>query len=694
MNDPLREAHTAAAPWRPGPMRLAIAVLALAPLAAHAFERGGQDLWPLLLALTAPALIGRRDLERVFGATVALVFLVPMAPVFLRVLPFLSERAVVLGAVAWIALAVPWPAPSDAAGPRRARLLLGLFAAWSVGAALRGFLLAGTPPADWWSEILGRLPGRLLVPRPQVEPGHAAATLAVRLEFLAAAWMGLELAARRPRVIGHMAGWFALALVLGLLVAVVDLWNGSDIRGESFLARMARGIPRNHRPLVDNNALGSALVVGLPIVLGALVARYVDRGRPGPGLPSLAAAAACGALLLVTSRSKAAVAAAFLGLGVWIVARFGLRRSLRRPAVATALALALSGLIGAQLLPEAWVERISANRYGADMMRVARLDVAGDYLRANRIGPWLASISAGAAAPLFGHGLGSLPLRMEQYRDAALRTDFNPLSENGHNQFLQAFAEEGAIGALGFAAVFALASAGAWARLRLLRVEDRAEAWLVAGVAVVPVALFVNLQVGHSLLETSPAIWAGAALGLGAGLVPPREGQRRARLARPALLWTAAALLGASGLLWQERVGQERTSLGAYPWIPRQGPGPGADRLLATDARFFVRWGEGDRMLLAVLDPRPFMFEEPMRLTIELDRQPALSGAVLSRPPDASAPLPGDLLKLDRPPHVSPGDLVEVRVRSEPLFSEAFYGSTGRDWIGPRIGRPVFIDRR
>jgi hypothetical protein len=88
------------------------------------------------------------------------------------------------------------------------------------------------------------------------------------------------------------------------------------------------------------------------------------------------------------------------------------------------------------------------------------------------------------------------------------------------------------------------------------------------------------------------------------------------------------------------------------------------------------------------------MFEEPMRLTIELDRQPALSGAVLSRPPDASAPLPGDLLKLDRPPHVSPGDLVEVRVRSVPLFSEAFYGSTGRDWIGPRIGRPVFIDRR
>ncbi|MEO0651941.1 MAG: O-antigen ligase family protein, partial [Planctomycetota bacterium] len=554
--------------------------------------------------------------------------------------------------------------------------------------------LAVPPEQPWLGAMLAELPRHVLVPRPQVEPTHAFAALWLRLELISAVWLAAEVCGRRGDAPARLARTIAVVLPLGLAMALWDFWNGIDIRGDYFLGRLKQGLPRNNRPLIDNNALGTVLVVALPPLIAAIAARLWRRPRRTVEAVLLGAGLVVGAYLLFSTRSKAALGAFALSLPLLLLLRLGVRRVLLRPLLGSLVGLGLLAAVVAQLLPEATVHRIASTRYGSDLIRVVRLDIATHYLQQNRVGPWVAARNAGLDAPVTGQGLGAVPRVFADYRDPELATLFNPLSENAHNQFLQVFAEEGLVGSLLFVGLFAAGALGVLRALRACRGVDSERAWLLAGLAAGLGALTVNLQVGHSLLESSGALWGGALLGICLGCGAAAAPQCSPRVGRGPALAALAFALGLGGVWLQPRAELEDASYGAYPWVERAQLGPGADRLLSTDARYFVRWGAGERMFLWVLDPRPFLFAERLRVTIDLDGQTVLDGFELSRPPDGLVDLESDLVKLDPPAGVREGDLIELRIRTAPVFSETFYGASGRDWIGPRVSAPIYRHRR
>jgi hypothetical protein len=405
-----------------------------------------------------------------------------------------------------------------------------------------------------------------------------------------------------------------------------------------------------------------------------------------------------GGILLLTSRSKAALGAFALGLPLLLLAALGLRRTLLRPWIALPLGLALAAAIGAQFLPESLVQRLAAGRYTADAVRVLRLDVATDYLEANRLGPWTAAARAGLDAPWFGAGLGRLPAVFPDYRDAELVTDFNPLHENAHNQWLQSFAEEGAVGVAWLTLLFVGAGYGAWRRVRLDRsrepATDSATLWASAGLATVPVVLAINLQVGHSLLELPVALWVGALLGCAWSAADRPEPALAPSTRRPALAVAAAAVIGLLPAWFTPRPALEGFGFGAYPWVARTTTAAGRDRLLTPDARWIEVWGQGSRLVLAVLDPRPLLIPGTMTVTVSIDGQEVGTDLPLLRPADATAPLPTTLLKLDPPQPMRAGQRFELRLRTAPAYAETQHGASGRDWIGPRVSAPAFVDPR
>ncbi|MHC4892718.1 MAG: O-antigen ligase family protein [Planctomycetota bacterium] len=462
-------------------VRLLVAAAALAPVVAHLVERGGSDAWLVVALFALPALLARRDAQRLLVVTVALVFVVPLLPTVLRVVPFLSERVVVLGAVAWCAVADLWPRGERVGGwVGVGRIVILGWLGWSVAGAVHGFVAQVPVGSGWMGMALADLPRHMLLLRPQVESTNAFAALWLRFELLVPMWFALELAARDANVLPRLVRGLAWACVLGVGMLFWDFWTGIDIREDYFWGRLKQGIPRNNRPLVDNNALGSAVVLALPLLGASVLSVEWSRKHWWRGALALVAASAA-LLLLVTTRSKAAFGAFALAIPTLVLVRFGVRRVLSRPIPALVVFGGMGLFVGAQFLPDGIVERVASNRYGADLLRVVQLNVATDYLQANRVGPWTAALAAGEDAPLFGHGLGSLPATMPSYRDPDLETEFNPLSENGHNQWLQSFAEEGLPGALALTSLFVLASAGALRRLRAVRGEGRGEPWLGGG---------------------------------------------------------------------------------------------------------------------------------------------------------------------------------------------------------------------
>lgn len=673
--------------------RVLAVVLLAAPTVAHLVHRDFDSAWVLVALFATPLAVGRRDPVRAVLLGLGGAFLVPLLPIALHVLPFASERVLVHGTLAALVLG-GHAAPR--AGGRLARWLrwtVGLGAAWSVAAGARGVLVALPEGAPWVGEMIAVALRDLVVDRSQVEAVHPLAVLCLRLEYLALLWLTAEVAAGRADFVPRLVRTLAWSVALGVVVTFGDILLAANYRGEDLGARLAARFPRNHRPLVDNNALGTALVAMLPVLIGGAAGLVVGRrgGARAPLGPALAGVAlAAGLFLLVTSRSKAALGAFAVALPLGFLVAFGLRRATRTWWLAGPAVLLALVLVGAQLVPVETAQRLAQNRYLADAIRVVRLDAATAYLRANRSAPWGATWRMGLDAPVAGQGLGRVPARLADFRDADLRVQFNPRHENAHNQVLQSFAEEGALGVVLLLVPFGLATLGARAGLRRRRGEPGARDWpAVAGLMVVPPALLLNLQVGHALLENSVAyivaILFGAAVAQGGGTgrpLPARVGRRG---------WVAAGAVFVVGLapaLWAPRPPLAGFAFGCFPWV--EWPHSAPDRLLSPDARWLQVWGNGPRLKVQLRDGRPSFYSEPLSIDVWLDGELAVAGWHPPRPAPGAQSIPVGILRVDGPAGVREGDLVEVRLVTTPAYAESLHYGTGRPWIGPRMGTPFF----
>jgi len=331
-----------------------VALPALCHALGHGTGNGNGDLsgaggapWiqALLVALAfaLPIALARRDgkrgAERTFTRGIALAFALPLVPVVLHVFPFEIERVLLHGTLAALALfgglGRAWRGLRGAHGAARWAVLALLgWAAWSLGSAALGFGSAWPSGAGFGTALWGALGEVLwrdaLVPRPQIEALQPVRALFLRLEVLAVVAVALGLALERldggRQLLREAARASALALILGFGMAWIEMARASLWRGESFFARVDAGLGRMHRPLLDNNALGSALLVWLPLAAalsaGHLAHRLLAR-RAAPGslagrgsVAALGAVAfAAGVFLLTTSRSKAALGGAGLAFG-------------------------------------------------------------------------------------------------------------------------------------------------------------------------------------------------------------------------------------------------------------------------------------------------------------------------------------------------------------------------------------------
>ena len=720
--------------WIWGALALALALPTVVHALFHGWFAGAPE--QALLALfgfglpwlvSAPYLRSPEGAETLLTRGVALAFALPLVPVVAHVLPFEFERAVLHGTLAAVLVAgggaralAGW---RTAAGPARwALLVLCLWGAWSLGSTVLGVLGAlpvGTPFVGALFEAAGR---DVLVPRSAIEAVHSLRALLLRLESLALLGLALGLALQRGdggrSLLRRAAHAAALALLLGFAMAWIELARASYWRGESFFQRVGAGLGRMHRPLLDNNALGSALLVWLPLVAVLSAGWVVHRLRgPARGAGSLAGsggvaligavALGAGLFLLLTARSKAAQGAALLGLGVFVLATLGARRVLLRPLVLAPVVLLALGLVAVQFVPLATLGRLAGtSRYAEDFVRTTRLEYNTSYLRENRSAPWLGAIALTQVSPLVGHGLGSFPLRLGDVHDPARKVAFNPRHENAHNQVLQWSAEEGLPGAALGAVLFGLALLGGWRAASRARAGAPglfdAESFEAAAVPASLAAIALNVQLGHPLLELGAAYpialmagigLAGFAHGVGHGVGPKARHGRRWVLGAGL---TVALLVPLVAAFVRERPPLETAVLGCFPWVERVGAPP-RDRLLADDARWMQPWGAGSRLLLPVRDVRDLgsaLEAGAMVVDLYAGGVPLLRGVELPMAASSTVGAPVLLLKADAPQGVNPGDLVELRLVVSPPFAETLQFSTGRVRIGVRAAQAAFVDPR
>ena len=595
----------------------------------------------------------------------------PLWPCMVRVDGFDAPIYVALGALAFLA----WRGRLSAltAAPRWGRLArvgFAVWAAWSVGSALRGVLSAWSAGAPWladefWLAITGQF-GQVSM----VSALAPLSALSLRLVMIGMAWAGFELAlgalgrgegARfEARMVRVLAWGIAVGFAIGALEFVIEgMWRGDA----SPWARLSQGLARNPRPLLDHNALGSALTLILPLVaVGAWHARHKRW--------VLALAVALGGFLLVSSRSKSALAGLMVGAGLCALLLAWSRGGLMRRWAAGLLAAGALVLVLFNVAPAVVIERVSANRYGHDLVRVVRLDAARDYLRENRAAVWSQTRTVGAQQPVVGVGLGRLPLLMGAAHEPDAPGWFKPLHENAHSQYLQWRAEEGWLGLL--LALLVLAGA-------LLGGLRRRSVWSLAASAGF-VGLCVNLAVGHALLVSSVAILFAAFVGwLVAGGSMTRDADEAAEAAGQHRLvvsvLSAGALLLALGPLLLGRSTPATTldarslsTFGCYPWEYIAGQTPDRGRAMGPDSRWFEQWGVGDVLKIPVSDFRDARFAELTRLDVWVNGVQAVDEKILPHRQSMGDVNRLAYLRLPRPAGVQAGDWVEIRVLASNYF--------------------------
>ena len=700
-----------------------LALLLPLPGVAWLVESQGQS-WPLVLgAFLLPLAIGRRSDVRVWAVGVTWGFVLPLVPTLFGWLGFQPERVLVHGALAVLA----WrgalrPAPTRSRLVLGARGLLLAWLAWSVGSALRAAVLnvpAGGAP--WLGHALSSVLLRSVAPVSLVEPAFPLWACLLRAETVLLIWAGLEVGLRHRDAGRVLAAELARAVIAGLVISVGEYVQGSIWRGESVAARLAQGVPRSHRPLGDHNALGAAMLLGLPLLTWGAWLRWRERapgpdagpGRTARRVQFWIAALGLGAalFLLYTSRSKSA----FGGLAVAAVLA-ALVGSLRLSRRARRLAwggcgLALVSVVTLNLLPKSALDVLASTRRTEDLMRVFHLRPLRAYLEVNRYAIWSAGAAMGRSAPVFGVGLGNFPRRLADFRVPAEKHEFNPLHENAHDMFLQWWAEDGLVGLALALGIIALSLAACVVALRGPPREpqgDPASDALARTAASSCVPLLAALSgfsaalvVGHALLVPAVAIlwasWTGLALAAGgSALLPqPIEDAERTGEARtlPPRLGAALPALGLVALLplaWNARAPLEDWAVGCYPWLTRPFDTPDRARVLGPDARWMQRWGAGRRMILPVFDVRSGLEDRVQHLDVWLGDELVLENFPLPRKSQLEELNPFAYLKLDAPEGTRAGDLVPVRVESDVRWSMSLMHTKGYELVGPRHLPPVF----
>lgn len=606
--------------------------------------------------------------EAAWLTALAGALITPLLPAMLRVDGFDAPVFVALGALTFLGLRGRLTRLTAAPRwGRAARVGFVVWAAWSLGSAVRG-VIAHTPVGTPWlaEELWTTMTGGF----GQVSMVSAAAPLSalcLRLLLIAFAWSGFELALRAlgrgegRRFEARLVRTLAWGLTIGLLLGAAAFVEESLWRGESPVERLGMGLARNPRPLLDHNALGSVLTLLLPLV--CLGAWRACRQRWALGL-----AAGIGLALLVSSRSKSALAGTLVAFALCALflawSRGGRWRKLSAGLVAAgAIAITLFNVA-----PASTIERISQNRYGHDLVRVVRFDAARAYLRENRAAVWQQARGVADEAPVLGVGLGRLPYKLVEHHDKDAPGWFKPLHENAHSQYLQWRSEEGWLGlALALGCVFAALVGG------LRRRSSRSLA-ASAGLA----GLAVNLLVGHALLVSSVAlVFAGFVGWLLAGGSMTRDPDEAAEAAGQRRFLAPVCGLGAFLLALAPLASAERptdltrATYGCYPWESWPGRTPARGRAVGPDARWFETWGAGDVLKYPVADFRDPRFATPTTLDVYVNGVRVIAGHPLIHRAQLAQPNRTNYLRIERPQGVAEGD----RVRIEVIASQYFVGT-------------------
>jgi len=667
-----------------------LALVLLAPVALHLWGRGFEGAWLVLLLAAAPSLsawvsarLGADARERdeiVWFTALVGAFAAPLLPNIFRIDGFDTPLVLCSGALAWLA----WRGRLTAltAAPRWGRIVrvfLLVYAAWSIGSGVRGFFAYRPDGGPWTGEILR---AALFDPfgfRSLIDPARPFTQLFLRLEMLAFLWAGFELALGAlgrgdgARFEGRLLKSLAVAVGLGLVVTIAEFASASVWRGDpSILGTIAAGIGRNPRPLLDHNGLGSALVLIAPLLLLGATAWRTPSATVWRVVVALAGIA--GLALLVTSRSKSAIAGFGLALPLaFVFMAFSVGGRARKLALVVVGAGVL-GILGLNLAPDSMMESLAKTRYGNDLVRVVRFEAAKDYLTDNRAAVWAGARAVGDEHPLVGVGLGRLPLLLGEHHNPDAPGWFNPRNENAHCQYLQWLGEEGWLG-LGLGLLLFVGA--------ILGGLRRRSPMSLAGSAAV-CGLGVNLIVGHALLLSSVALLFAAVVGwLLAGGSMTRNPDEAAESAgsRPWLAPAAAGLALAVALLPLALPGGRRplplvdATFGCYPWDWSPGTGPKRARAMGPEAAWFQEWKTGNVMKIPVRDVRDPRFDVPIKLRLRVNgrvlledfKLPHRTRAELAQDPELAAN-PLAYFRIERPEGVQDGDLLEMRMETTSYF--------------------------
>ena len=369
-------------------------------------------------------------------------------------------------------------------------------------------------------------------------------------------------------------------------------------------------------------------------------------------------------------------------------------------------------LLGLNFAPDSAVEKLSRSRYGHDLIRIAHFDAATDYIEANRRTVWDYAGAVGEQHPLVGVGIGRLPLLMANVHDPELDAHFNPLHENAHSQYVQIKTEEGMLGLALFLGLLAMALGGARTRGPSLG-QSAAAPWRLAGVAGLAGAS-LSLAAGHALLLPSAgALFAGMLGWLLAGPSPATGPNIAAPQSKGTALqpFVAAGLAFAVAFLPLYAPGGRKpqalsaTTAGCYPWEFNRGDVPDRARALSADARWFEVWGEGDVMKIPVRDVRDPRFEGRHKLTLRVTPAGASASDELAVTTEyllphndltdiaanpTALPNPNGFLKVQAPPGVQSGDLVELHLTSDKSFNGSRLFSIDHRQIALRMWPPFY----
>lgn len=305
---------------------------------------------------------------------------------------------------------------------------------------------------------------------------------------------------------GSQAGVRAITRTAGIAAAVTAVYGVLQVfipplfPGEAFIREWYSGPGITRIP----STLSSPVVFGgyLAFIIPQLLARSM--GRPGTARHLWLAAACLALIALALTMTRAAWAAALVGLLVFGVAagRPAWRQRTAVAAAAVVVAASVGILISGVGRPAAiWSHLIASVDIGSGSL-AQRVYIWGQTLQLIRLRPWL------------GWGLETLGIVFPYDRAAMVRV-FGPrptIVDKAHNDLLQIAVSIGIPGALAYAAVWGMV---VWSAVRMWRRAEGEPRVLAAGWLAAIIAYLVQVQFSFSVVALAPVVWllAGAAAG-------------------------------------------------------------------------------------------------------------------------------------------------------------------------------------